>query len=127
MRVDTPPDFASAAGERIEPVLEVLALCDNTQVVIARMPDGKLRATSKSWDQAKVILPDQVLEVRMGGGRIRVARKQKRRDTATGSGGQAGLRRGCDRRVLCAPDATPLQVHATPSRLGATSLQRDRS
>jgi hypothetical protein len=46
----------------------------------------------------------------MGGGRIRVARKQKRRDTATGSGGQAGLRRGCDRRVLCAPDATPSQA-----------------
>jgi hypothetical protein len=41
--------------------LEVLALSEDTQVVLTRLPDGKIRATSKSWDEGKVILPDQVL------------------------------------------------------------------
>jgi hypothetical protein len=80
MRVEVPPDFAAAAGEKIGPVLEILALSEDTQVVIARLPDGKMRVTSKSWDEAKVILPDQVLELRMVEGRIRIARKEKRRD-----------------------------------------------
>jgi hypothetical protein len=45
-----------------------------------RLPEGKMRVTSKSWDEAKVILPDQVLEVRVFEGRIRIARKEKQRD-----------------------------------------------
>jgi hypothetical protein len=32
--------------------------------VIERQPDGKMRVTSGSWDGEKVILRDQVLEVR---------------------------------------------------------------
>jgi hypothetical protein len=74
------PDFAAAAGEKIDPVLEILALSEDTQVLIERLPEGKMRVTSKSWDEAKVILPDQVLELRMVEGRIRIARKEKRRD-----------------------------------------------
>lgn len=65
----------------IEPVLETLAYTEDTTVVFTRLPDGKVRATSKSWDEAKVILPDQVLEVRVTtDGRVRIARKAKRRD-----------------------------------------------
>ena len=52
----------SAAVPDYEPVLEILAIADDTQVVIARLPDGKLKATSKSWDEGKVFLPGQVLE-----------------------------------------------------------------
>lgn len=80
MRVDPATSGASSAGEKIDTVLEVLALADDTQVVLARQPDGKMRVTSKSWDEAKVILPDQVLEVRVVDGRVRIARKAKRPD-----------------------------------------------
>jgi hypothetical protein len=47
-----PPIFASAAREKIDPVLEVLALCDDTQVVIARLPKRKFLAMSNSCDEA---------------------------------------------------------------------------
>ncbi len=35
---------------------------------------------SKDWDEEKVILPDQVLELRMLAGRVRVARKARHPD-----------------------------------------------
>lgn len=69
------------SGPKIEPVLETFAFTEDTTVVFTRLPDGKVRATSKSWDEAKVLLPDQVLEVRMTvEGRIRIARKAKHPD-----------------------------------------------
>ena len=80
MRADTPKDAPSVAGVTHEPVLEVLAIADDTQVVIAKLPDGKFKATSKSWDEPKVFLPGQVLEVRMMGDRVRIARKVKHQD-----------------------------------------------
>ena len=73
--------FASQAGEKIDTVIDTLAFTDDTAIVVSKLPDGKFKAASKSWDEAKVILPDQVLEIRMIEGRIRVARKEKRRDT----------------------------------------------
>lgn len=80
MRVDPAPDSALAAGEAIKPVLEILALSEDTNVMLTRQPDGKFRTTSKSWDEAKMFLPDQVLGVRTVEGQIRVARNAKRRD-----------------------------------------------
>jgi hypothetical protein len=47
-----------------EKVLEKLATSDKVSLVIERQPDGKMRVTSGSWDGEKVILRDQVLEVR---------------------------------------------------------------
>jgi hypothetical protein len=47
-----------------EKVLEKLATSDKATIVIERQPDGKMRVTSGSWDGEKVILRDQVLEVR---------------------------------------------------------------
>jgi hypothetical protein len=44
-------------------------------MVVERQIDGKMRVTSGSWDGEKVILRDQVLEVRNVDGRIHVARK----------------------------------------------------
>jgi hypothetical protein len=61
--VNSPPDFEAAAREKIDPVLEVLALADDTQVVLSRLQDGQIRAASKSWDEAKVILADQAPEL----------------------------------------------------------------
>ena len=68
---------AAAMGEKIDAVLETLAFSDEIKIVLGKLPDGKFRATSKSWDEAKVFLPDQVLEV---SGRLRIARKVKQRD-----------------------------------------------
>jgi hypothetical protein len=41
----------------------VLLKADRVSVVFERLPDGKIRVTTSSWDDAKVILPNQVLEV----------------------------------------------------------------
>jgi len=50
--------------DRHEKVLEKLATSDKVTIVIKRQPDGKTRLTSSSWDGEKVILRDQMLEVR---------------------------------------------------------------
>jgi ATPase subunit of ABC transporter with duplicated ATPase domains len=53
---------------------------DKLSLIIARESDGKMRVTSASWDGEKVILRDQVLEVRNVEGRIHVARKPRHHD-----------------------------------------------
>jgi hypothetical protein len=63
-----------------EKVLEKLTTSDKATIVIERQPDGKMRVTSGSWDGEKVILRDQVLEVRNVDGRLHVARKERRPD-----------------------------------------------
>ncbi len=81
MSAKDPQNLACQAGEKIDTVLETLAFTDDTAVVLSKLPDGKIKATSKSWDEAKVIMPEQVMEIRAVDGRIRIARKDKRRDT----------------------------------------------
>ena len=49
--------------ETLEKVLEKLATTQKSTIVIERQPDGKIRATSGSWDGEKVLFRDQVLEV----------------------------------------------------------------
>jgi hypothetical protein len=63
-------------------VLEKLATSDRITIVIERQPDGKMRVTSASWDGEKVLMRDQVLEVRYatGDGRLYIARKVKHHD-----------------------------------------------
>jgi hypothetical protein len=63
-----------------EKVLEKLATSDKASIVIERQTDGKMRVTSGSWDGEKVILRDQVLEVRKVDGRLHVARKPRQYD-----------------------------------------------
>jgi hypothetical protein len=57
--------------------VEVLAFTEKATLVVERLPDGKIRTTSLSFDGDKVIMTDQVLEVRNIGGRIRIARKER--------------------------------------------------
>jgi hypothetical protein len=68
--------------ENPEKVLEKLATSDRITIVIERQPDGKMRVTSTSWDGERVLMRDQVLEVRnaTGDGRLHIARKEKRHD-----------------------------------------------
>ena len=57
------------------PAVDQLALSDGTKLVLEKLADGKIRATSSSLVEDKVILPDQGPEVRSPDGRIRVARR----------------------------------------------------
>jgi hypothetical protein len=59
-----------------EKVLEKLATSDKVSLIAERQPD----VTSGSWDREKVILRDQVLEVRNVDGSLHVARKSRRHD-----------------------------------------------
>ena len=61
-------------------VIEKMAIADSTNLVLEKPPEGKIRVTSKSWDDAKVILRDQVLEIRSVDGQIRVSRKHRFHD-----------------------------------------------
>jgi hypothetical protein len=67
--------------QKPEPVLDVLALTEDTVLVVTRLPEGKFKVTSKSWDAEKVVLPDQVLELRMLAGWVRIAKKARRPDS----------------------------------------------
>jgi hypothetical protein len=64
-------------AENLEKVLERLATTEKSTIVNERQPDGKMRVTSGSWDGEKVLLRDQVLEVRNVDGRLHVARKER--------------------------------------------------
>ncbi|MGO9849098.1 MAG: hypothetical protein ACLPKT_21590 [Methylocella sp.] len=75
------PDLGENSQQKPEPVLDVLALTEDTAVGVTRLPEGKFKVTSKSWDTEKVVLPDQVLELRMIGGRVRIARKARHPDS----------------------------------------------
>jgi hypothetical protein len=66
--------------EKHQKVLEKLATSDKATIVVERLTDGKMRVTSGSWDGEKVILRDQVLEVRNVDGRLHVARKPPHHD-----------------------------------------------
>jgi hypothetical protein len=42
---------------------EILLKADDVTVNFRREEGGKIRVTSKSWDDAKVIMPNQVFEI----------------------------------------------------------------
>jgi hypothetical protein len=69
MRTETP-----------QKVLEKLATSDKATIVVERLLNGNMRVTSGSWDGEKVILRDQVLEVRNVDGRLHIARKPREYD-----------------------------------------------
>ena len=54
-----------------------MALTDKVTLVLEKLPDGKIKATSNSFDDAKVVMPDQVLEAQFFEGKIRIARKER--------------------------------------------------
>jgi hypothetical protein len=66
--------------KNVEKVLERLGVTDKATIVVEKTPEGKVRVTSSSWAQEKVILKDQVLEVRNVDGQLHLARKERRPD-----------------------------------------------
>ena len=68
---------------RLDRVIEKLATSDEVTLTVERLPEGKMRVTSSSWDAERVFAPDQVLEVRWVDGCLRVARKDRHLDQWT--------------------------------------------
>jgi len=64
----------------LDRVLEKIATSDKITLVIERQPDGKMGATSQSWEHEKVFFPDEVLEVRCVSGRLHVSRNVRKPD-----------------------------------------------
>ena len=56
---------------------EVLLKADKVSVVFERIADGKIRVTTISWDDAKVIWPNQALEAAMIGKQVGLVRVDK--------------------------------------------------
>ena len=56
---------------------DVLLKADKVSVVFERIADGKIRVTTSSWDDAKVILPNQVLEAAIIGKQVGLVRVDK--------------------------------------------------
>jgi hypothetical protein len=56
---------------------EILLKADKVTVTFARSVFGEIRVTTSSWDDAKVILPYQVLEVAIVGKQVGLVRVEK--------------------------------------------------
>ena len=55
----------------------MLLKADKVTVTFERLEDGKIRVTTTSWDDAKVILPNQVIEVAIVGKQVGPVRVDK--------------------------------------------------
>ena len=53
---------------------EILLKADRIVLALERLEGGKIRAGATSWDDAKVISPNQVLEVAVIGKQVRLIR-----------------------------------------------------
>ena len=56
---------------------EILLKADKVTVTFERTAEDKIRVTTTSWDDAKVILPNQVLEVATIGKQVGLVRVDK--------------------------------------------------
>lgn len=54
---------------------QTLLKADKLSIVLAADKDGKIRLNCASWEDAKVLLPDQVLEVRWQAGQVALIRR----------------------------------------------------
>ena len=59
---------------------EILLKTEKHTLVLEGLGDGKIRVNASGWDDAKVLLPDEVLEVRANGKQPHVLRKPRRPD-----------------------------------------------
>ena len=55
----------------------MLREADKVSVVFERLANGKIRVTTTSWDDAKVILPNQVIEAAVIGKPVGLVRVDK--------------------------------------------------
>jgi hypothetical protein len=65
---------------RADKALEKLAKIGKVMVSLEALPDGKIRVNTSAWGDAKVLLHNEVLEVRAIDGQLRLARKERFHD-----------------------------------------------
>ena len=65
---------------RVDKVLKKLAKTDKVMVSLEALPEGKIRANTSAWGDGKVLLRNEVLEVRVIDGELRLARKERFHD-----------------------------------------------
>jgi hypothetical protein len=63
-----------------ENVLEKLGTTESSTLALTRETDGKIRVTSLLWEAPKVILRNEVLEIRNVDGVLHIARKRRYHD-----------------------------------------------
>jgi hypothetical protein len=63
-----------------ETVLEKLGTTESVSLILKREDGGKIRVTSHLWESAKVILRNEVLEIRNVDGVLHIARKLRYHD-----------------------------------------------
>jgi hypothetical protein len=70
------------APEACAPSIAPIFTADKVNLIVSREKDGKLRLIYPGWDDAKVVQPDEVLELSASSqgvqGRIRPCRQGKR-------------------------------------------------
>jgi len=66
--------------DSLEKVLERMAIGDDVILTVKRDTEGKMRATARTWPDAKVLGRNEVIEIRNVDGQVRVARKERRPD-----------------------------------------------
>jgi hypothetical protein len=66
-----------AMVENTLPAVEPLAVTDKCTPVLEKLAHGKVRRTSTSLVEDKVVLADQVPEIRSLDGRLRIARRER--------------------------------------------------
>jgi hypothetical protein len=63
--------------------LERLGTTESTTLALKREIGGKIRVTSLLWEAPKVILPNEVLEIRNLNGVLHIARKARYHENGT--------------------------------------------
>jgi hypothetical protein len=64
----------SMAGQPCPPTASALLSADNATITFAAQKDGSLRATYQGWEDARIFRPGEHVEVRIGGGQVKVYR-----------------------------------------------------
>jgi hypothetical protein len=59
---------------------EILLKTEKHTLVLEGIGESKIRVNASGWDDAKVLLPDELLEVRANGKQPHVLRKPRRPD-----------------------------------------------
>ncbi len=67
---------------------ETLLKTDGTTLVIEARKDGKFVVKSKAWEENKVIMPDQAVELRWQDGQVHVIRKARVSEPAAPDAGE---------------------------------------
>lgn len=73
------PDNAEKSFPRV--IRKLAAVTERITLALDKLPEGKIRVSASCWEDARVVMRVQVLEIRNIDGQIRVAVKDRLYDT----------------------------------------------